>query len=817
MAAEFPKSYKDPLYASLDAKTEQKLGLPVGLLSSIRTLGEKSNADQVSEASAKTPYQFIPSTAKAIIKKYGIDPLLSPENASEAAGLLLKENLERNKGDVAAAVGEYHAGPNRDIWGPRTKAYINRVMVGQQSSKVDALDNGFAKFMAANPAVPAGRAAGADAPKPEAPVDAKTDSLSAGFGQWLAQKEAPQGADAIPGQEPSVAPAPDGSVPAAGPDPTIGDRLLGAGEAALNIGTGLTGGAVGTIAGAAQGVAGAIGDGTFGTPQGVREIEQSAARGAQALTFAPRTPQGQAQAGAVGEALAQTIPVMPLAGELASAGRAAAALKPTAQAVPAIARNTAGAAAANVAQGVRAIPERVGQMVGREAAPAVPTPGTMGSVGAAGTDMALQRQVAAQSLPVPIDMTRGQLTRNPDQLRFEIETSKGAGSPGATLREFAAEQNARIPRNFDAMIDQTGATAPTGLETGRIVNQALVKDAAARKAEYKVKYEQAKKAGETLEPVSTDAVVKAINDAASAESTAPVITAARKEIQRLGGAAVDDTGSLVGGTLTLGDMEQLRKFVNKTTGFDPTNQKFAIDLKAAIDGATEGLGGDLYKGARKARQRYAQLYEDNAIVADLLATRKGTADRKVALEDVFNRTMLNGSREDLSMLRRTLQVAKSEDGQQAWKELQGATLRHIADEATKGVGTDIRGNPIVSPAKLNNAVRGLDADGKLDFILGKQRAQQVRDINEISKAIFTAPPGTVNTSNTASVLLAALAESGLSGSLTGIPLPVLTGLKALSSHVKDRRIQARVNEAIGAAKRKEAAKPRPIPMKKTIH
>lgn len=203
MAREFPNSFADPLYASLDAKTEEKLGLPVGLLSGVRTKGEKSNNDQVSEASAQSPYQFIPSTRKAIIDKYGIDPLLSPENASEAAGLLLKEALARNKGDAAAAVGEYHGGTDRANWGPRTQAYVNRVMAGQQSAKVNALENDFATFMAANPAVPAGRSAAAvpAAAGGAAPADAPATApgaLEQGFAQFLAANPQPQQAAEAP-------------------------------------------------------------------------------------------------------------------------------------------------------------------------------------------------------------------------------------------------------------------------------------------------------------------------------------------------------------------------------------------------------------------------------------------------------------------------------------------------------------------------------------------------------------------------------------------------------------------------------------------
>lgn len=128
------QSYKDPIYDELDAGVESRLGLPTGLLTAIRTKGERSNADQVSSASAKTVYQVIPATREAIIEKYKIDPWLSPENAALGAGYLLKEGLERNRGNAAEAVGEYIGGINRKNWGPVTKAYINRVMVGQKQA-----------------------------------------------------------------------------------------------------------------------------------------------------------------------------------------------------------------------------------------------------------------------------------------------------------------------------------------------------------------------------------------------------------------------------------------------------------------------------------------------------------------------------------------------------------------------------------------------------------------------------------------------------------------------------------------------------------
>lgn len=164
-----PNSYKDPFWSDLAVGTEERLGLPSGLLKSVLLFGERSNADQVSEANAKTPFQIIPATRKAVLEKYGVDAYLSPQNAAEAAGLLLKESLQRNKGDIKLAAAEYHGGTNPANWGPRTKAYIERVSagVGQQQATAQAPslgggDSTFQRVMAARGGAPV--AAGAAGP-----------------------------------------------------------------------------------------------------------------------------------------------------------------------------------------------------------------------------------------------------------------------------------------------------------------------------------------------------------------------------------------------------------------------------------------------------------------------------------------------------------------------------------------------------------------------------------------------------------------------------------------------------------------------------
>jgi len=124
-------SFKDPVYDELDAKYASQVGVPEWLMASIRLNGERSNPDQVSFAGAKTVNQFTPTTRKLVLDKYGVDPWASDEASTLGKAYLLKESLDRNGQDPAAAAREYIGGTNTANHGPQTKAYVNRVMMGR--------------------------------------------------------------------------------------------------------------------------------------------------------------------------------------------------------------------------------------------------------------------------------------------------------------------------------------------------------------------------------------------------------------------------------------------------------------------------------------------------------------------------------------------------------------------------------------------------------------------------------------------------------------------------------------------------------------
>lgn len=750
------QSYKDPTYDVLDAKISQELGLPSGLLAGIRTRGERSNADQVSSAGARTVYQITPTTRDLFLKKYGVDAYKSPADAAKVAGLHLQESLQRNRGDSTAAVREYIGGTNPANYGPVTAAYVQRVQGG--------------KSPPARP-VPVGRNLfeGIDvaALEKQVAVQKKRDAQPKQVGRNLFDE---------------VASAIGSGV----------ESLIGGAEAIATIGTGATTGAVGYVTGAAEGIGKSITEGKFGTQEGVRMAEEAAAKRAGQYTYAPRTEAGREQVEAVGRIGEAMTPLAPVAGEFAAIREVA---QPYAQARAGQAIQQAAPVARQAAQQVQQAATGAVQQARQVAQRVLPQQqARAGSVGAAATEQAMQRQTQAGQLPVPVQLTRGQATREFGQTQFERETAK-LPEVGAPLRERYAQQNEQVMQNFDAWVDLTGAEAPDLRSVGRIVDKAVVNKAKASKAKVRAAYKDAEKAGEMEQTIEVPNLVAHLNDAVPEIATAPVLDTAIKKALQLGIATRADDGTLIPQAAPLKNVEAFRQAMNRAADpMDAPNMRQITIMKGLVDDSTETAGGDVYRNARRLRKLYADEFENRAVISQLLRTKKGTNDRAVAFEDVFKKTIIDGSLDDVRNLRKTLQTAGSE-GQQAWKELQGQTMAQLRDAAYGNSARDERGNPILSAAALDRRVKSLDADGKLDFIFGKKGAEQIRTLNDLAKVIFTAPPGSVNTSNTASALRVAL-DAFATGTLTGIPAPAVTALRAVAGKIKDRKLAKRVKDAL---------------------
>lgn len=535
-------------------------------------------------------------------------------------------------------------------------------------------------------------------------------------------------------------------VPNSGP---IRADTIGGVEAAIAAGTGMLGGIAGQVAGIGR----TLTSGKYGTPEGIRMGEETARNVSQAMTYVPRTDSGREILGGLGEVLdASKLAGLPPSQALTAAALTAPSARQASSAAPV-----------------------VREAFRRE------QPGMVG-VGAAETAIDRLRYERAQSLPVPLPLTKGMLSRDFELQRFEKETAKD-GKLGKPLRERHAELNEGILRNFDAFVDEIGPEAGGLRAVGQVVNDAVVTKSKRAKDIINKAYDEARKSGETREPVDVTPLLKYAESHQAEAINAPIISSLEAKLSQVAN----------GGVATLNDLEEVRKMVGALSGKDAVNAHFGREIKTVIDGLTENAGGDAYKRARSLRLKYAKEFEDVGVVDKLLRTKPGTSDRAVAYEDVFKHSVLSGSLDDVRAMRRTLQTA-GPDGQQAWKELQAQTVQHIKEIAASGSAMDERGNTVVSAAKLSKVVTELDKDGKLDFIFGKAGGQRLRDLADASRDILTFPPGSVNTSTTASVLLDAVGSAAVGR----MPTAAAQAIQAINRARRASAIQKRVRESLAS-------------------
>ena len=634
--------------------------------------------------------------------------------------------------------------------------------------------------------------------------------------------------------EPGTADVPEPFIPtpeeaAAAPEATgsgysVGDALIGlrnmgvpneaiaAVETLLTLGTGAVGGTAGMLGGTvAEGIAQAS-QGQFGTPEAAQAIQESAMRAAESLTYSPRTEMAQRMLGQVAEAsepLAQLPPVLPTAG---LSGAAAATIPQRARmAQAAIPERRAAAPEVPTAQ--PAAPEPLGQ---RERTPARVVPGEgrpvvaeavdvveeipqvgPDSVGAARAPIESVRRETAAQLPVPFvgksGLTKGQATRDANQLAFESETAK-LNELGDPFRERYANQTATFIQNFDALIDMNSPITRTAREVGASVDEAVRTRAEVQRKKIREAYEAARAQGDLEAPVNLQGLANALDEVRAAEGVSPNIKATRQEARRLGMIDELDSGELVGLEATINDAETLRQFINKVTNWtDRRESNFAKGLILAIDRATDGLGGDLYKQARSLRARYADEFENVGLTAKLLGTKGKTSERAIALQDVFDKVIRLSSIEEMNKVRKTLLNAGPK-GKQAWFDLKAAAMRYIRDNSLMET-TDSSGQRVISSAKLNKAIRDWDDAGKLEALFGKRGAQTIRDLGEMAQSILTLPPGVGNPSGTKAAFFNAMIELPAAG-ISGLPVGSRRLLMESLQYVKNRELRKRIRDAL---------------------
>jgi hypothetical protein len=359
---------------------------------------------------------------------------------------------------------------------------------------------------------------------------------------------------------------------------------------------------------------------------------------------------------------------------------------------------------------------------------------------AAETPEATIRQMTAAGLREPVPLTRGQVTQSPTQLEFEKTMAKKfpetVGRPLVEQKETAGEA---LIRNFDKYIDATGAEK-ADMElvrpVGRAVDKALVEEAKKAKFEVDKAYTAARQSPEAKTLVPYENVLNLIEeyDPVTRSELAPILNAVEASLKKL------DPEST--GTIFLGDLQRVRERINKLAQPGTPNYAFGKQIKAELDKIESSAGGEKFRVARELRMREAKYFENASYVSDLLGTKAGSKDRKVALDDIFKHSILDGSLEDTRAIGVILKKGGPE-AQQAWKELQGLTLAKMRDEADELFQNARKGQSVGGPLRsFQTRVRELDRSGKLEYLFGPKGAQEIRDtISTVETVLARAPTG----------------------------------------------------------------------------
>lgn len=392
---------------------------------------------------------------------------------------------------------------------------------------------------------------------------------------------------------------------------------------------------------------------------------------------------------------------------------------------------------------------------------------------------ALERQARLESLDVPVPATRGQITRDPVQLRNEGNVS--ATEAGKPIRDVYVAQNKAIIDNLDVLKGKTRGTADTPEQVGQSVQDAgLRAKLDVKRQEVKQKYADAKAAGELTAPVSPKPIIKTIAESPDKTHFGWV----QSWLTDMGVVKKNASGTITR-KLTLQEMEDLRQAAVARAMDGGTEAHYAGKIISAIDQATEGVGGKAYQAARKARREQATEFEEQGAVAQLVENKSRT-DRAVALEDTWRKTVIGGSIDDLTKVKRSLltggDAATRTAGKKAWRDIRAQTIDYITKEATKSVTRFEDGTPNVTPASMERAIKSVGPE-KLNEIFGPGTVKQLNRIMEATRDIKTEPPTGFKGSPTFANIIAFLEKS-----MSRVPLIGDTAVGAVKVAAKLRDI-----------------------------
>lgn len=534
----------------------------------------------------------------------------------------------------------------------------------------------------------------------------------------------------------------------------IGAAVVGAGETAAQA----VSGGLAAPASAIGGVVGALTSGKYGTQEGVQAGQDVARKIQEQMTYQPRTQAGQEMSAALAKAFEAS--KLPPVGVPELAGMAPLVQPATQQAVYKIqqipGQYRAAVAEITPAQQLQQQFQAKGGMRSGGAAVVPATAELDAAIAKASPQLAaelktlkpeeanmaaINRHLEADSLPVPVPLTKGQATQDIHLLSSEMNQR---GKIPELANRFN-EQNQALKENFDVIREKA---APDVFGTNHIENADTIIGSYkalddARTADISAKYKALKDAAGGDFPINGKAFADNAFSALAKELKSDFVPAPiEKQLHKFA----------AGEKMTYEQFEAMRTNLaaemRKAERSGDGNAKAAAsivrqsleDLPLTGDAAVLKPLADEARAAAKAR--FDMLKRDPAYDA---------AVNDIAPDKFITKYVINGNKRDIESL--VNQLGGGSEGHQA---VAAATINWLKDKAVSS------GN--FNQASYNRALKQIEP--KLNLLVDADTAQNLRTLGNVAQYAQAQPKGSyINTSNT---LVGGLANAAKTATETSI-------------------------------------------------
>lgn len=394
---------------------------------------------------------------------------------------------------------------------------------------------------------------------------------------------------------------------------------------------------------------------------------------------------------------------------------------------------------------------------------------------------AVGRQLEADSLPVKMNLTEGQATRDP-ALYSEEQNMRGKL---VAVGEHLGDQNSKLGQNVQAIRDQVGPDvfSTNNVEHGDTMMGAYQDIDDAANARINAAYQKAR----DLVPDKNASVMNApelMSNVTKALHEHDLFDSAPKDIMATLGRRVEND------SMTFANIENMKTNlarIQRSMSADGNTRYAAGLIRDQLEQMpltvenTDVQGA--YNDARSlARARFQAMDADPAY--------KAVVNEKVDPDDFIRKYVINGKRDDVALMSQAM-----EGNDKARQTMAVAVLDHLRDKA--GLGADYKG--AFRQSGYNNALAALDP--KLQSLVTPNTSEQLQSLGRVAHNIQVAPPGsTVNTSNTLSAGLSdyaqEAAEHAVNAKFGGAPIGTFAK-KQLQKVTQGARVRQAIEPGAG--------------------